>query len=439
MPSQPYNLVKDEPDLRVPLHSDEAFYTGISFQAKLIGFQEVPRPTSRSEIVQAMRRIRYEYKVQNAKKKKVTIEISVDGVRICLKKRKRKMRVKKSQNWSGDLGDIEIMHHPIYRIFYVSHDSSDLKIFSYIARDGSTDRFKCMVFKSNKKSQAMKIVRTVGQAFEVCHKLSVQKKQDNPDDISEINSELDQSDIQNLSDFDEPKKAMETTPILQEIPQKLQRPTQLENLSTPFNNLMAPPSPNKITTPSDDSNKENSREFQMLKEQLQQQTQQTKQALAQLILVREQLLTETNARIEAQARTQQLLQQNRELLEHIASLSGLNESDRPGLSPQNIGMAPQMTSSAKVARWFSQLQSYPPASLSRPESGFVSTSESRSEKNLKKSEVDEHDGKHLFNAQTDDYADEYLLVEGTASLWSKLSVKKRKKLLGLKLGKVTTF
>lgn len=101
-----------------------------------------------------------------------------------------------------------------------------------------------------------------------------------------------------------------------------------------------------------------------------------------------------------------------------------------------------MTSTAKVARWFSQLQSYPPASLSRPESGFVSTSESRSEKNLKKSEGDEHYGKNLFSAScnnNDDYADEYLLVEGTASLWSKLSVKKRKKLLGLKLGKVTTF
>lgn len=37
--------------------------------------------------------LQYEYKLQNAKKKKVTIEISVEGVRICLKKRKRKMRV----------------------------------------------------------------------------------------------------------------------------------------------------------------------------------------------------------------------------------------------------------------------------------------------------------------------------------------------------------
>jgi carboxyl-terminal PDZ ligand of neuronal nitric oxide synthase protein len=111
----------------------------------------------------------------------------------------------------------------------------------------------------------------------------------------------------------------------------------------------------------------------LLREHLQHQTQQTKQTLAQLILVREQLLTETNARIEAQvralsqqlyaieriknnfttpnvnptlilsqARTQQLLQQNRELLEHIASLSGLNESDRTGLTSANIGMAPQV-------------------------------------------------------------------------------------------------
>lgn len=37
------------------------------------------------------------------------------------------------------------------RIFYVSHDSQDLKIFSYIARDGSSNSFRCNVFKSKKK------------------------------------------------------------------------------------------------------------------------------------------------------------------------------------------------------------------------------------------------------------------------------------------------
>lgn len=94
MPSkQPYNLVKeDQPDFK-NIYPDEAFLKGISFNVKvtidvphfslaaifilwffsfssttndflslftpqLIGFQEVQRPTSRTEIVQAMRRIR---------------------------------------------------------------------------------------------------------------------------------------------------------------------------------------------------------------------------------------------------------------------------------------------------------------------------------------------------------------------------------------------
>ncbi|KAG7218661.1 hypothetical protein CRUP_005879, partial [Coryphaenoides rupestris] len=36
-------------------------------------------------------------------------------------------------------------------IFYVSHDSQDLKIFSFIARDGSSNCFRCNVFKTKKK------------------------------------------------------------------------------------------------------------------------------------------------------------------------------------------------------------------------------------------------------------------------------------------------
>uniref|UniRef100_A0ACB8EZA9 Uncharacterized protein n=1 Tax=Sphaerodactylus townsendi TaxID=933632 RepID=A0ACB8EZA9_9SAUR len=53
-----YNLVDDAGDSRVPLHNEEAFQHGIHFQAKYIGSLDVPRPSSRVEIVAAMRRIR---------------------------------------------------------------------------------------------------------------------------------------------------------------------------------------------------------------------------------------------------------------------------------------------------------------------------------------------------------------------------------------------
>lgn len=89
----------------------------------------------------------------------------------------------------------------------------------------------------------------------------------------------------------------------------------------------------------------------------------------------------------------------------------------------------QLSSTAKVARWFQQLSSNP-ASLSRPESGFVS-GDSRSERYP--------EDQQTRPREADELCDEYLLVEGSNNLWSKLSAKKRRKLLGMRLGKVTTF
>ncbi|GIY99539.1 carboxyl-terminal PDZ ligand of neuronal nitric oxide synthase protein [Caerostris extrusa] len=72
MPSKKqYNLVNDDAyDSRIPLYNEEAFQHGITFNAKYIGSLDVPRPSSRVEIVAAMRRIRYEFKANSMKKKK---------------------------------------------------------------------------------------------------------------------------------------------------------------------------------------------------------------------------------------------------------------------------------------------------------------------------------------------------------------------------------
>ncbi|KAG8232525.1 hypothetical protein J437_LFUL013095 [Ladona fulva] len=101
-------------------------------------------------------------------------------------------------------------------------------------------------------------------------------------------------------------------------------------------------------------------ELQMLRERAEQQAQQTRAAVAQVRLLRDQLAAETAARIEAQARTHQLLVHNRELLEHIEALvmhlqeveakqnsgSGSNQQQQQLLQhlhrPQNVTLVPQM-------------------------------------------------------------------------------------------------
>ncbi|XP_026472993.1 carboxyl-terminal PDZ ligand of neuronal nitric oxide synthase protein isoform X2 [Ctenocephalides felis] len=389
-----YDLVtSDEYDTRIPLHSEEAFQHGICFHAKYIGTMEVPRPSSRMEIVTAMRRIRYDCKAKNVKKKKVKLEISVDGVSVTLR---RKSKTK--QGWVEDRGP-ELMQHPIYRIFYVSHDSSDLKIFSYIARDLDTDCFRCNVFKSNKKSQAMRVVRTVGQAFEVCHKLV------NKMDVGSLEPELSEAE-QSFSG--EERTQQEPTPepaqdnekdredllvSTDETPKTGQardnRPKRLElpSLQTSLRRSPSTCEPSTLATPGleKSTNMATQHELQLLREKLEQQTQQTQHAMSQLLMLRDQLAAESAARLEAQARTQQLLVHNRELLDHIAALvSHLHDVERtdqhvpctstPPRSPALI--MPQLKPAAKVERWFSQSASAVDGVegeiLWRPESGFVS-------------------------------------------------------------------
>ncbi|XP_072227477.1 carboxyl-terminal PDZ ligand of neuronal nitric oxide synthase protein [Leuresthes tenuis] len=338
-----YNLVDDVADSRVPLHNEEAYQHGICFQAKYVGCLDVPRPNSRMEIVAAMRRIRYEFKAKNIKKKKVSIVVSVDGVKVMLRKKQKR------KEWTWDESKMLIMQDPIYRIFYVSHDSQDLKIFSYIARDGSSNSFRCNVFKSKKKTQAMRIVRTVGQAFEVCHKLSLQHAEQDAD--GQADGESDKSTEEPSSngrkltgaereEEDEDSKhggrrggedpsagASLCERAVSEIMQSLAelnvvRPGQTildfdrKSIFTLTPQGITPGSPRSPSlTPLASQHY-----LQLLQQQLQQQQQHTQVAVAQVQLLKDQMAAETAARMEAQARIHQLLLQNRDLLQHLALL-----------------------------------------------------------------------------------------------------------------------
>ncbi|XP_015185069.1 PREDICTED: carboxyl-terminal PDZ ligand of neuronal nitric oxide synthase protein-like isoform X2 [Polistes dominula] len=313
---------------------------------------EVPRPTSRVEIVAAMRRIRYDFKAKGIKKKKVTLEVSVDGLKVMLRKKKKK------QQWMEE-NKMYLMHHPIYRIFYVSHDSHDLKIFSYIARDGSSNTFKCNVFKSSKKSQAMRVVRTVGQAFEVCHKLSVNnanedrergEKDKDKDHSNENHRDVYEEQDENHLEQSQPSPLTlhKDISLLGEAEDLIQEQSSvscfLRSHDVPVTTASTSPirqSPSG-TVASDCGGSGGGvgllvggeltalkHEIQLLRERLEQQSQQTRAAVAHAKLLQDQLAAETAARIEAQTRTHQLLVQNKELLEHIGALVGhLREQER---------------------------------------------------------------------------------------------------------------
>jgi len=225
----PYDLVNDDClDSQIPVHPEEAFDHGIRFEARYVGSLEVPKPTSRVEIVAAMRRVRIHFKAQNIPKRNIFVEVSTEGILVWERHDKvdQKLNLKRQRllhwmrktaskdlkaaqepcdtaDWNSEsLKREETYNHselesrrmtqsPINRVFYVSHDSQDLKTFSYIAQENEVDafspeaKFRCHVFKSQKQLDAMRIVRTVGQAFEVCHNLNRQRLQETESEVSE--------------------------------------------------------------------------------------------------------------------------------------------------------------------------------------------------------------------------------------------------------------
>ncbi|XP_007442477.2 carboxyl-terminal PDZ ligand of neuronal nitric oxide synthase protein-like [Python bivittatus] len=240
-----------------------------------------------------------------------------------------------------------VMHDPVYRIFYVSHDSQDLKIFSYIARDSTNNSFRCNVFKSKKKTQAMRVVRTVGQAFEVCHKLSLQHALQNADGQADgaSNNSADDSQLEGLQPVEPSLADRENTLAISggaclpdcgvcELPFSVPDLGDLKTGLSPTardsqeneNSCLRPSSAQPLGSTGSPGSSASATPLasqhclQLLQHQLFQQQQQTQVAIAQVQLLEDQLSAETTARVEAQARVRQLLLTNRDLLQHVSLL-----------------------------------------------------------------------------------------------------------------------
>ncbi|XP_046845357.1 carboxyl-terminal PDZ ligand of neuronal nitric oxide synthase protein-like isoform X2 [Xenia sp. Carnegie-2017] len=309
-----YRLVEDRQDglSKVPIFDREAFQAGITFKAKYVGTLEITRPTCRSEIVTAMRKVRYEFKIKAIEKRRIFLTISVDGIKVTLRKRRRRLR----KEYLLDDEPVILHEHAIGRIFYVSHDSMDLKIFSYITKDNFDNLFRCSVFKAYKKSRALFVVRTIGQAFEVCHRLqqeSAEEKKDAPvkkvvdeNILADEGTDIDDVNLDLKAVEDEQKEKQDKDMLLVgDLRPSVYADNNLSQLTAEQIRVL-------------------------FNQQVQHYMQEVERYKSESQLLKDQLILERNARVQSQEREKCLLQKNRELLQTIQTLANRLQKVNPG-------------------------------------------------------------------------------------------------------------
>uniref|UniRef100_A0A0K2TMJ5 PTB domaincontaining adapter protein ced6like [Bombus terrestris] n=1 Tax=Lepeophtheirus salmonis TaxID=72036 RepID=A0A0K2TMJ5_LEPSM len=138
------------------IHSPETLLKGhVVYLVKFLGNTEVDKPKGIEVVKQGIQKLKFNQQLKksegNSKTPKVELSISVDGVAIQDPKSK------------------EILHqYALHKISYCADDKAEKRFFSFIAKEGDSEKHCCYVFVSDKLAE--EITLTIGQAFELAYK-----------------------------------------------------------------------------------------------------------------------------------------------------------------------------------------------------------------------------------------------------------------------------
>lgn len=150
------NKTKDEKGNKNWLHSPETLTNSqVVYLVKFLGCTEVDKPKGIDVVKQGIQKLKFNQQLRKSegasKTPKAELIISCKGVSIQEPKSKK------------------VLHqYPLHKISYCADDKAEKRFFSFISKEGDSDKHTCFVFVSDKLAE--EITLTIGQAFELAYK-----------------------------------------------------------------------------------------------------------------------------------------------------------------------------------------------------------------------------------------------------------------------------